>query len=255
MIKKFSLVLVVVFLASCKSAKKVVSSDVDKSFTTKKIIQNHYQNELDFTTLSGRLKINYDDGENSQSLGVSLRMKKDEAIWISGPSPLSIVKAIITPERVSFYNKLENEYFDGDFSYLSKLLGTELDFEKVQNVLLGNAILDLREDKYASNITEGNYELSPKRQNDLFAILFSLEPTNFKIATQELSQSIEKRLLKMNYQYQTIDTKILPATINIEATSKEDKTLIKLDYRGMEFGKRLNFPYKIPKGFKEIVLE
>jgi len=254
MIKKFSLVILLVFLASCKSTKKVVSTNVDNSITTKKIIQNHYQNELDFTTLSGRLKINFDDGENSQSLGVSFRMKKDEVIWISGPSPLNIVKAMITPERVSFYNKLQNEYFDGDFSYLSELLGTELDFDKVQNVLLGNAILDLREDKYASNITEGNYQLTPKKANGLFSILFLMEPTNFKISTQELSH-IEKRLLKIDYQYQTIDTKVLPASINIEAISKDDKTHIELEYRGMEFGKKLNFPYKIPKSFKEIVLD
>ena len=255
MIKKFSLVFLVVFLASCKSTKTIAKGEIEGSLTTKKIIENHYLNELDFTTLSGRLKINYDDGENSQSLSVSLRMKKDEAIWISGPSPLSIVKAIITPERVSFYNKLENEYFDGDFSYLSKLLGTELDFNKVQNLLLGNAILDLREEKYASTIVDGNYELAPKKENDLFAILFSLEPKNFKIATQKLSQSSEDRFLTMEYQYQILDAKVLPATIQIEALNKKDKTHINLEYKGMEFGRRLNFPYKIPKGFKEIVLE
>jgi hypothetical protein len=251
--QRLSLLVLVVFLTSCKSTKTIAAGEVNASLSTKKIISNHYQNELDFKTLSGKLKIDYDDGENSQTVSVSLRMKKGESIWIS--APFGVVKAIITQNRVSFYNKLQNEYFDGDFSYLSNLLGTELDFEKVQNLLIGNAVLDLRKEKYNSTIVDGNYGLEPKKMNDLFIILFSLEPRNFKIATQELSQPFEKRFLKMKYQYQDLEAKVLPATIAIEAINKNDITTIGLEYKGMEFGRQLNFPYKIPKGFEEIVLE
>ena len=251
--QRLSVLALAVFVISCKSAKTITAGEVDASISTKKIISNHYQNELEFETLSGKLKIDYDDGENSQTVSVSLRMKKDETIWIS--APFGVVKAIVTPNRVSFYNKLQNEYFDGDFSYLSNLLGTELDFNKVQNLLIGNAVLDLRKEKYNSTIVDGNYGLAPKKLNNLFTILFALEPRNFKVATQELSQPFEKRFLKMKYQYQDLDTKVLPATIAIEAINKDDTTTIGLEYKGMEFGKQLNFPYKIPKGFKEIVLE
>jgi hypothetical protein len=253
MIKKLSLALILLFVVSCKSTKTIAAGEVDASLSTKRIIQNHYQNQLDFETLSGRLKIDYNDGENSQTVSLSLRMKKDETVWIS--APFGVVKAKITPDKVSFYNKLQNEYFDGDFSYLSNLLGTELDFNKVQNLLLGNAVLDLRKERYSSSIKNGNYGLEPRRINDLFKILFAIEPRNFKIASQEVSQPFEKRFLKMNYQYQDLEQKIVPSIINIEALNKDDKTIIELEYKGMEFGKQLNFPYKIPKGFKEIVLE
>ena len=253
LVQRLSVLVVFALVVSCKSTKTIAAGEVDASLSTKRIISNHYQNELEFETLSGKLKIDYDDGENSQTVSVSLRMKKDETIWIS--APFGVVKAIVTPDRVSFYNKLQNEYFDGDFSYLSNLLGTELDFEKVQNLLIGNAVLDLRKEKYNSTIVDGNYGLTPKKLNDLFTIPFSLEPRNFKVATQELSQPFEKRFLKMKYQYQDLEAKVLPATIAIEAVNKVDTTTIGLEYRGMEFGKQLNFPYKIPKGFKKIFLE
>jgi len=254
LVQRLSLLVVVALVVSCKSTKTIAAGEVDASLSTKKIISNHYQNELEFETLSGRIKINYDDGKSSQGFTVNLRMEKDNTIWISS-SPIPVVKAIITNNRVSFYNKLQNEYFDGDFSYLSNLLGTELDFNKVQNLLIGNAVLDLRKEKYNSTIVDGNYGLAPKKLNNLFTILFALEPRNFKVATQELSQPFEKRFLKMKYQYQDLGTKILPTTISIEAVNKEDTTTIGLEYKGMEFEKQLSFPYKIPKGFKEIVLE
>ena len=185
------------------------------------------------------------NGKSEQGVSVSLRMEKDSVIWIS--APLGVVKAHITPERVSFYNKLQNEYFDGDFSYLSELLGTELDFDKVQSLLLGDAILDLRGEKYASSINEGNYQLKPKKAQELFKILFQLEPKNFKISAQEISQPQENRQLRAKYTYQDISGKVVPNEIHIVALENMDRTTIGLSFKSMELNRNLNFPYKIPE--------
>lgn len=199
------------------------------------------------------MKIDYSDGESTQGVSVSLRMEKDKAIWIS--APFGMVKAYITPQRVSFYNKLENEYFDGDFSYLSNLLGIDLDFEKVQNLLLGQALFDLRKDKYDIALTDVNYQLTPKKPMDLFKALFHIEPQNFKMATQQLSQPLKKRLLEISYKnYQKINKWIIPNTVLITAIDKGLKNTIDIEYRNIEFNQQVSFPYKIPKGYKEIVL-
>ncbi len=250
---KLVFLVILVVLSSCKSTKKIASGTIDNTISAKKIIQNHYQNQIDFKTISGKVKIDYSDGESSQGVNVSLRIKKDEVIWIS--ALLGIVKAHITPQRVSFYNKLNNEYFDGDFSYLSSILGTEVDFTKLQNLLIGNAVLDLREDKYVVLNGDGAYGLKPKSQNELYKILFFLEPKNFKIANQELSQPWKNRFLKMKYAYQEVGNKVMPNTVDIEAITDGRVNTIALDYRNIEFDRDLNFPYKIPKGFKEIVLK
>ena len=245
--------LITAFLFSCKSARTVSSGTADDNLSVRSIIKNHYRNQVDFNTLSGRLKIAYDDGSNTQTLGVSLRMKKDQAIWMS--APFGVVKAYITPERVSFYNKLDNEYFDGDFSYLSRLLGTELDFSKVQNLLLGQALLDLREDKYQAIVAGNNYELTPEETRELFEILFHIEPRHFKIASQQLVQPKKKRLLNVQYtRYQEKEQRVVPEKIDITAIDTYERTQIEIVYRNLEFDRPLNFPYKIPEGYDEIVL-
>lgn len=238
---------------SCKSTKTVAGGTADSRLSAKRIIENHYGNQTNFKTLSGRVKIDYTDGDKNQGISVSLRMEKDKVIWIS--APFGMVKAHITPEQVSFYNKLEGEYFDGDFSYLSDLLGTELDFEKVQNLLLGNAVFDLRKEKYASEVSQGAYQLKPKKAGELFEILFLLEPKNFKISTQEISQPWENRQLSAKYTYQDISGNILPDEVQILAKEDEDITNIGLGFKNVELNRTLSFPYKIPKGFKEIVLK
>ncbi|MGB5459257.1 MAG: DUF4292 domain-containing protein [Eudoraea sp.] len=239
---------------SCKSSKVVSAGKVDERLTTKAIIKNHYKNQLAFKTISGKMKVEYNDGGAVQSFNVSLRIEKGKAIWMS--APLGVVKALITPKRVTFYNKLQNEYFDGDFTYLSELLGTELDFNKVQNLLLGEALFDLRTEKYISVVTEEYYELKPKNIGDLFKTLFLIEPKNFKIATQQLSQPWNKRLLEIYYKsYQEKNNQILPEEILITAIDIDQITNIAIQFKNIELNRILNFPYKIPKGFEEIVLK
>ena len=239
-----------IVLTSCKTKKVVLEGEVDISISTKKIIQNHYSNSLDFETLSGKVKIDYEEGSTNQGITVSLRIKKDEAIWVS--APLGMFKAYITPERVSFYNKLEGEYFDGDFAFLSDLLGYEMDYGKVQNVLIGNTVLDLRSEKYVSLAEGDSYILRPKVQKELFKILFSLEPQHFRTKLQQISQPEKDRFLKLDYAYQNIDTRVAPSRVTIEAVNEDGLRTIDLDFRNIEFDRRLNFPYRIPKGFKEL---
>lgn len=254
MIKKIVFSTIALFIVSCKSTKMVTGGAIDQNLSAKNIIKSHYDNQLDFKTISGKMDIDYQDNNASQGFNVSLRMEKDRAIWIS--APLGVVKAFITPNRVSFYNRLEGSYFDGDFSYLSQLLGTELDFDKVQNVLLGQAILDLRKDKYDATIANENYQLKPKKALELFKILFQIEPKNFKMGTQQIAQPEKGRLLDITYKnYQEIDKKIIPNEIDIAATMDNNQSLIAIAYKNIEFNRSLKFPYDIPKGFKEIKLE
>ncbi|SFR58627.1 DUF4292 domain-containing protein [Maribacter stanieri] len=251
--KQIFTAVMIIFMASCKSTKVVSGGTVDEKLSSKSVIKAHYQNEAGFKTLSGRVKISYSDGEFTQNVSVSIRMEKDKAIWMS--APLGIVKAYITPDRVSFYNKLQNEYFDGDFSYLSELLGTDVDFSILQNLLTGQAIVDLREEKYDIDISDDSYRLTPKQQGTLYKTLFKVEPKNFKMALQQLSQPTEKRLLEITYQnYQILDKEILPNEIMVRAISKDQVNNIDLEFKNLELNGAVNFPYSIPKGFNEIEL-
>ena len=247
------LLMILVFAASCKSAKIISDGKVNANVSAKTIIKKHYQSELQFKTIRGKLKVDYSDGSSEQGVPLTLRMEKDKAIWVS--APLGVVKAYITPGRVSFYNKLQNEYFDGDFTFLSNILGIALDFKQVQNLLLGQTLVNLNNGKYEASVKGANYELKPKKAEELFKILFQIEPKNFKMASQQVSQPSKQRLLQINYtNYQEIEQRILPNEIDIAATEGETRSTIHIEYRNMEFDRELKFPYKIPSGAKEIIL-
>jgi hypothetical protein len=257
--KHFAKILIVILLVvtSCKSNKDLVNSSKINNISTKKIISNHYNNNFHQQTIYAKLNAKYSDKKTSASVSIKLRLEKDKTIWMSATKlgiPLAKVK--ITPNRVVYYEKLQRTYFDGDFSLLSKWLGTELDYEKVQNILLGQAVLNLKKGKYNSVIDKNSYQLSPKKDNELFGILFFMNPDNFKLDKQEIRHPEKQQLLSVSYpNYNKIKGEQFPKNIYIRASDNKNLTTIDIEYRSVEFNKELTFPFSIPKGYKEISLK
>ena len=244
-------------LSSCKSKKSLTNMDNIEDISTKKIISNHYDNNFNQKTVNANLNAKYSDNKMSTSVNIKLRIDMDKTIWMSATKlgfPLAKVK--ITPSRVSYYEKLKGTYYDGDFALLSKFLGTELDYQKVQNILLGQAVLNLKKEKYDSKIDNQLYQLSPIKENELFGILFFMNPDNFKLNRQEITNTEKQQMLSVSYaNYKDIKGEQFPENINIRATDRNNLTTINIEYKSVEFNEELTFPFEIPSGYKEITLK
>ncbi|MFD0863080.1 DUF4292 domain-containing protein [Sungkyunkwania multivorans] len=250
------LAMTIVLIAGCGANKAITAKGTLQPLTTKKIVKNHYKNQIDFTTITAKVKARYEDQRQSQSISVNLRMEKDEVIWLSASVLIPVAKVMITKDRVSFYEKVNKTFFDGDFSFLSEVVGTDLDFEKVQNLLLGQAIFDLRKERFDSDSDTKNYVLMPEKEMALFNRMFKLEPLHFKMSEQRLEQPEENRRVRVSYpSYQDIQGRILPKEILVESLDGSNMTRIEIDYRSVKFNEKLSFPFKIPKGYDEIAVK
>ncbi|MFK5879781.1 MAG: DUF4292 domain-containing protein [Flavobacteriaceae bacterium] len=252
--KTVHILFISLLLISCKSKKVEGSTAI--AMSSKSIIKNHYENEFDKKTINARLKAVYKNKGNLQTITIKLRLEKDKAIWMSGTMVgIPLAKILITPTKVLFYEKLNKTYFVGNFALLSDFLGTDVDFEIIQNLLIGQSILDLNDKKYLAKVQGNTYMLVPKKQEELFDILFWINPVNFKINKQEVRQESEQKRLTVDYaEYQKVKDEVFPRLINITAVEKTARTFIDLEYKSVEFDRKLSFPFKIPHGYQEIHL-
>lgn len=238
----------------CKSTDTLTSGKADLTLSKKEVLKAHHKRTPDFKTMQAKVRVVYTEGTKSQTHTVNLRMEMDQTIWIN--SALNLIRVMITPEKVQFYNKLDNTYLDGDFSYLSDLLGTELDYTKVQNLLLGNAIFDLDKNNYNMSVYEDAYLFEPKEQLQLFELFYIINPAHFKMNSQQLQQVKESRFLQVDYlNYQIIDKQSLPEQLKIIALEGDGETIIELEFKSVSLNEDVRFPFKIPSGFDKIDLK
>ena len=242
-------------LIGCKSKQAVASAAAKDTAEISKIINGHYANETNFKTLNIKANAKYEDPSQSHSLNADIRIKKNEIIWINIKIlGFPIAKALITPAKVSYYEKINNTYFEGDFSMLSNWLGTDLDFQKVQNLLLGKSIDDLSNGNWISGINDKLFKLSQVQTTDI-SKEFYFEAANFLLKKETITQASQNRALEIQYpSYKEVERIFLPNEINIKAVQK-DKISIAIEYKNTTFNENLNYSYAIPSDYKAIQID
>lgn len=252
------LVAAAVAITGCKSKQAVVAATekpVVEETAASKIIAGHYANAKDFKTLSIKASAKYRDENQSQSITADIRMRKDETIFISIRFlGITMAKALITPTEVKYYEKLNSTYFEGDYAKLSQWLGTELDFKKVQNLLIGQALDDLRKGRYNESVENGQHKLETNEKGT--GKVFYFEPEKFNIKKEQVSQPAQRRSLEVDYPgFVNHPQMSLPSKILLEAIQPKGKTNISIEYNSVSFNEELSFPYSVPEGYERVDIE
>lgn len=252
---KYLGLLLLVVMCSCKTAQPTVTgnANIDKKTNAEAIIDGHYANKRDFSTAYIKASVQYEDAKNKQHVSAEIRIKKDEMILVSiRLLGITMAKALITPTEVKYYEKINGEYFEGDYVALAKFLGTDLDFQKVQNLLIGQAMDDLNAGNYTASIQDNLYKLE-SQGNAVKEFLF--EPGRFWLKKQRIEQPEKQRSMQVFYpDYQQYGAALLPTALQIEATQPKGKTTIGVEISAVDIDQPLTFPYSVPGGYDRIYI-
>ena len=240
-------------LVSCKAKAIVAEGKANDILATDKIISNHYANSKVFSTLYIKASAHYEDDKQSQNVTTEIKIKKDEMILVSIRFlGITMAKALITPESVKYYEKINGNYFEGDYSTLSKWLGTDLDFNKVQNMLLGQALDNLNKGKFTTTIDDKLYKLEDNTDANTTKSYF-FEADKFLLKKEQITQRKQERMLQILYpNFAEYSPMTLPTSIVINAIQKQKKTAITIEYNTATFNEELSFPYSVPEGYERI---
>jgi hypothetical protein len=268
---------VVLIFTSCRTLKPIKppvappeSINQRLDFKTPKALSNYLkENEFKYDWLTSKFNAEVTTEDNKQSFTVSVRAKKDSAMWLS-VSVLGIegARMLITQDSVRFMDKLNNKYFVGDYQYLSKLLNIDVDFETMQSVLIGNSMEFYDDDeKLKSGKDSTYYLLSTIKKRKLKK---ALKETQESVAGKELAQRIwlhpltfkvyqivindfpNDRTFTANYSdFQVIDSSYFPFKANFLIQAQK-KIILNLDYSKVVHDKPQSMPFNIPVKYERI---
>ena len=252
---KIGFILFIIFITACKSPAVFPSKNPIKYLPVKELTKAIFKNRVDFKKFRSRVKTNYDDGKRSQQVIVNIRMEKDKAIWISANMLVPIAKILITPIKVSFFEKFQKTFFEGDISFINNQFNTNFDFEDIQNLLIGLPLADLNRGKWETISHPKYYILTPKSSKMQLRPTFFYDPRDFSLREQRFLVSGTMQSLTIKYiNYQRLEGEFLPREIEISLFDGRDLKRITLEYTRVDFPDQLRLPFKIPDGYKPIDL-
>lgn len=250
MSSKFRYIIIIVLFFGCAPGKNLTSTVGEiPEMRTKQILKKHIKQRAKFNTLQCKLKIELFQNSKAQSNTVTLRMDRGKIIWIN--AFLNMIRIKITPDRVQMYNKIDKTYFDGDFSLIKQLLGIDLDFSNLENLLLGDTFFKHNSSSLNQVKDNSGYTLKPYKLDPTLDVLYRINPFYFKMKTQEISHLKEEIHLKVNYDdFQEINQQLIPSKMAITINGKQNNTFIKLNLKSVSLNQSIRFPFKLPKGYK-----
>lgn len=290
----FVLLLTVALLVSCSNQKRVSKGKPLKNKSSGAILNKYAENYFNFEWLGMKISADLDDGEKKTSFKANIRVKKDSIIWVSISPALGVevARLVITPDSLKLISKVPGDkyYYLGDFSMMSDMAKTDIDFAMVQNLLVGNAIgLEQGEDKYKSRIDDKQYMLISKYNRKLKKVVGvdekdvapddSLEiDLSYKKYERVKKRADEEDLLVKRYWFNGIDYRLersvfddlynrrsvivehedfklyegqsYPEITRLIISSLLNTQSLQIEINRLKTSKKYDFPFDIPKDFE-----
>jgi hypothetical protein len=127
-------------LSACKSVAVLPTNTPVKNVDVNALASKIKGNYPKVNRLRSRIRAVYDDGKRQQQIIVQLRMEAQKTVWMSASMVIPIAKLMVTKQGVSFYEKFQKNYFQGDFELINAPFNTSFTFDDIENLFLGKTV-------------------------------------------------------------------------------------------------------------------
>ncbi|MCB2221482.1 MAG: DUF4292 domain-containing protein [Bacteroidetes bacterium] len=263
----FFLTGLLLLITSCKSSRSIIKEPI-KEYGADFLFEKLKENEFSYNWLSAKYDLDLIIDKKNTSFSGQLRMRKDSAIWVSLSPALGIEMArlLISEDSVKFINRINKTYFIGNYSAVNRMLGTNIDFDIIQSLLIGNDLTYYEDGKFRASydskeyhlVTAGRAKLKKyvRNQDDEERIYIQniyLNPETFKITSMKVKE-VKKESIKLDALYtefKMLEEQLFPNHVVYDITS-DSPIQAKLNYSRLKINEKQRFPFKISSKYSRI---
>jgi hypothetical protein len=239
------LIVFAVHISMAQSAPPFLSLNYDTSMAKVALQQR------DFKTLSGRIKMLWNDGAVEQEFTTSVRIKKDSLIWMSmGIAGIEGLRLLISPDTIRILNKLSNEYALRDFSFIQKWLLLPVDFTMLQEILSGGKISI---DQKAAMAGKEDSTLVLYLESDNLLETIRVDTAHYTPQKILLKDKLVKQDMEITFgAYNYSEAKPFSYQRSITIHRGETTARLEMEFSRVSFDEELTYPFDVPEKFKRV---
>ena len=242
-------------IIACGSKKGIGDSSVEAE-NIRSLEKKLKAKKQEFKGITGVMSASYETEDESVNLRVNFRVKKGSAIWMSAKIAglIPVAKALITPEKVSFYQKINNEYFEGDYSLINDLLGVPVNYQQLENLLLGQPVIDPFKRKARFSQDASSYFVS-RSYNKQLSFQSAWSKNSLQLDKQQIGHNNKDRQLLISYdEYGSRGKNSYPIDFFILASNIDSQVRIGIKVKKIEQIDDIRLPFSIPENYTRMSL-
>ena len=242
----------VLLTSACKSGFIAAKGEDGRGLSSEEVYERITVGKTEAEGYRGKIRASLTQPNSKKEVSLSVRYAKDQGLLFS--APLGVAKALITPEKLAYYNKLNRTYFEGSFKDLDSLLPISFSFDQLQRLLNADVVFAdqvsamkevrrLRRTKsqmhYSASFNSTDFG------NATYEVVVQLNPT--RIVHQELVSTKLKTPVIITYIYE--NEGLMPGEIKLSGAGKT----LHLFLSDFEPQKAVSLPFQIPSGYRRAV--
>ncbi len=260
--------LILLFVKSCGPVKEIAPTPVTPYYTPESVMEQIENNQSEFDWFSARFAGTVMWQNQNHNISGTLRIKKDEAIYISLAPVLGIeiARAIITPDSLKFLNRLESSYYIGHIGFLNSMLNTSFDFEILQALLIGNDFEGYNKDSFVIVEDENHIILHDperyalKNPHESKSMVFNqylwIDPTNNRIKKNIINELGLQRSISAEYSnFEQIKDEKIPVKLNLLFSDPSSYADLSLQYMRISLNEPQQMNFSVPSRYEPIDFE
>lgn len=256
-------------LLSCSSSKTIIRAPI-KEEGADYLFNQLKNNEIRYSWFSAKFAAEYIIDKKKTNFNGQIRIRKDSLIWITVSPALGIemIRLLFTNDSVKYLNRIESQFFTGDFHYVNQVINNALDFDMLQAFFTGNDFSFYEDGKFKASIDDREYRLSTaqrqklkkmiKEQEGDLVIPFQdiwLDPQNFKITRVLIREVLEgsRKFEALYSDFVEVNNQQFPTQLDFYIRTEEKSLVLTIKYSRITIDEPTNFPFTIPAKYIRIL--
>ena len=273
--KLFFLILLSFFalmMSSSCAHKKNLPNKITKRISDKDLREALFNLEkTDFNNFYSKINIDFKTSKKAQSFSTTVKMVVDSAFaGTFKKGPIVLGTYMVDKDSIKSTNKIDKCYFTENLSFISSIIGVELNYDFFQSVILGKPI-DLNTEKKYKQIKDKNkqyYILSShskhkfkriendklknnnENSDDIF-MQYYFTPDSLNLAKIHIELPYDTVSVFINYlETDVVDTYKVPKYTTVKIINPKDSVMLQLDYNRIQINEPKELQFSIPDNYE-----
>lgn len=234
----------------CKSTKTLQGGQTNNRSLQEltEAIENH---NIEYKTLAASAKINIKSSVESGKAKTNIRIIKDSLIWMNIKKfGFEVARILINPDSIFIVYRFEKVYEKGSLSDLSRGIGLDVNFEKLQTFFVGNSLspdLDNISYEYINN------QYRVQSQNNQYLLTYNIDPISLHIHQFDIIDEQDRKVSLQYSDYKRLENSQDFSYFRVyNAPLYETESKLEIDISSLEFNKTFDIKFEIPDHYEEL---
>jgi len=209
-----------------------------------------WKSRLQYTTFSGKAKVHFEGPDEKQEFTAHIRLRKDSIIWINVTAlgGLSFAKILVTPDSFFMTNVMNKEVTRMPLTHAAKILPTKVDFNSLQNLLVGEPLRD-GNITYASSFV-GSWTIQVEDSSYIQRITYNKADSTLRSGQMRTRDPKGPQAITEYGSYDMVDGRRVSTARVINISNGADVFSIDMNCSNIRFDEPQDYPFSIPKSYE-----